>query len=202
MAEVVWYYAKNERQLGPVAPSELRRLATTGGLLPTDLIWREGMEGWAPAAKVKGLFSDQATPGLPEEASAALPIPPIADASEPAVAGFETPASKTSPASERFVEPPLNPATEGPAFGEALRTSAGFDLVWLSQIILWGICVAIVLFGGVLFARALLRAQNATEEMAAGATYSTFFIGAYVVARAGERVAALLQAHFNRSGKS
>src|SRR5580704_4975442 len=43
MAEVQWYYARDDEQLGPLPPSELRRLAASGGLAPTDLVWREGM---------------------------------------------------------------------------------------------------------------------------------------------------------------
>ena len=31
MAEVQWYYARDDEQLGPLPPSELRRLAASGG---------------------------------------------------------------------------------------------------------------------------------------------------------------------------
>lgn len=200
MAEVVWYYAKNDRQLGPVPPSELRRLATTGGLMPTDLIWREGMDGWAPASKVKGLFADQGAPGLADNNAAPSGLQ-NAEASEPG-ANFETPPNKTPPVStERFSDQSFTATADTPPLTTASPTTDGSDLIRTSQLILWAVCVAIVLFGGILFARALLRAQSADEEIAAGAIYSTFFIGAYVVARAGERVAALVQAHFNRSGK-
>ncbi|MBP7935520.1 MAG: TIGR00266 family protein [Phycisphaerae bacterium] len=55
MAE--WYYLKNNQQHGPVAGPELKKMADAGGLVPTDLVWREGMEQWAPAGRVGGLFS-------------------------------------------------------------------------------------------------------------------------------------------------
>lgn len=55
MAE--WYYLKNNQQCGPVAGPELKRMAETGGLAPTDMVWREGMEQWTPAGRVGGLFS-------------------------------------------------------------------------------------------------------------------------------------------------
>ncbi len=53
-----WYYARNNQQQGPVSEEEFRQLATSGGLKPTDLVWREGMAGWADAATVPGLLPD------------------------------------------------------------------------------------------------------------------------------------------------
>ena len=67
MAEILWYYAHDQQQLGPVTSIELKRLAAAGQLFPDDLIWREGMDEWGcPAVRVKGLFSaarDAAEPG-------------------------------------------------------------------------------------------------------------------------------------------
>ena len=51
-----WYYSKNGNQCGPVAAAELKALAVAGKLLPTDLVWKDGMASWQPAGKVKGLF--------------------------------------------------------------------------------------------------------------------------------------------------
>ena len=59
MAEIHWYYAKGQEQFGPVGPAELKQLADTGDLLPQDPVWREGMPGWAPAARVAGLFQNR-----------------------------------------------------------------------------------------------------------------------------------------------
>ena len=50
-----WYYSQNGQQLGPVSGEELRRMASTGELQPTDQIWKEGMSKWATASKLKGL---------------------------------------------------------------------------------------------------------------------------------------------------
>jgi len=33
----VWYYLKDKKTFGPVGPAELKRLTSTGGLLPSDL---------------------------------------------------------------------------------------------------------------------------------------------------------------------
>ncbi|MCU0795073.1 MAG: DUF4339 domain-containing protein [Akkermansiaceae bacterium] len=50
---IQWYYSKGGRQLGPVPESELSRLVASGEIQPeTDLVWREGMDDWKPAAQV------------------------------------------------------------------------------------------------------------------------------------------------------
>ncbi len=61
MSDVQWYYARNEQQFGPISASELKRLADTGRLAPEDLLWREGMESWAAASNLRGLFSADST---------------------------------------------------------------------------------------------------------------------------------------------
>ena len=59
-----WYYMLGEKKLGPVTAGQLKQLAQTGQLQPTDQVWKDGMKSWVPAEKVKGLI--QTTP---------LPIP-------------------------------------------------------------------------------------------------------------------------------
>ncbi len=52
-----WFYTINGQPAeSPVSQSQLKQLAASGQLQPTDLIWQEGMENWAPASSVKGLF--------------------------------------------------------------------------------------------------------------------------------------------------
>jgi hypothetical protein len=64
MAEVQWYYAKNDQPMGPVTPAELQQLVDTGELKPDDLLWREGMEAWTTAINLYGLFNaPEAKPG-------------------------------------------------------------------------------------------------------------------------------------------
>ncbi|MES2923273.1 MAG: CD225/dispanin family protein [Verrucomicrobiota bacterium] len=50
-----WYYSKNGTQLGPVEESELRGKLASGEVSTADLLWREGMPDWQPAAKVAEL---------------------------------------------------------------------------------------------------------------------------------------------------
>ena len=52
----MWKYQIDGQEHGPLDTKQLRQLARTGKLRPTDLIWREGLKGWVPAGKAKGLF--------------------------------------------------------------------------------------------------------------------------------------------------
>jgi hypothetical protein len=54
---VSFFYTQDNTQFGPVSADGLKRLAASGELQPTALIWREGMAEWQPANRVKGLFS-------------------------------------------------------------------------------------------------------------------------------------------------
>ncbi len=74
-----WYYAKEGRQHGPVSSSQLRQLASSGQLLPDDLVFREGSSNWVAASTVSGLFP----PGGVVPARSSAPSRP-----EPAAGGF------------------------------------------------------------------------------------------------------------------
>lgn len=57
-----WYYMLGDKKLGPVTAGQLKQLAQTGQLQPTDHVWKEGMASWLPAEKVKGLFPPASEP--------------------------------------------------------------------------------------------------------------------------------------------
>ncbi len=64
-----WYYLKNREQVGPVSEDQLAELVAQKQLVPTDLVWRQGMSSWASAGEaLPGLFSSSAPP-LPETSS-------------------------------------------------------------------------------------------------------------------------------------
>jgi len=72
-----WHYSKGGQQHGPISHDELKALAESGQLQPGDLVWKEGMDGWLPASKVKGLFAlDVQRIGPPPMPSGATPTPP------------------------------------------------------------------------------------------------------------------------------
>lgn len=68
-AKEEWHYAKDGQQFGPISAAELKRLASTGELTATDLVWKDGMADWKKAASIKGLF--------PTEQSATPTPPPV-----------------------------------------------------------------------------------------------------------------------------
>jgi hypothetical protein len=51
-----WHYIQNGTSRGPIAFSEMRRLAAGGELLPTDYVWAEGMVDWVTAETIAQLF--------------------------------------------------------------------------------------------------------------------------------------------------
>lgn len=73
-----WYYTSAGQQLGPVSSAQLKLAAQSGQLTPTDLVWKDGMPDWVPAAKLKGIFD-----GAP---SAAAPITSASVVAAPAPA--------------------------------------------------------------------------------------------------------------------
>ncbi len=163
MAEVLWYYARNDEPFGPVSVSALKQLAAAGQLAPDDLLWREGMDAWTTAINLRGLFPYDA--GAKESVASAI------------------------------VEPGRQNAASRPQLPDAgLRHARARleSLVRATQVTLWSMCGLVVLAGVVLFTRAFSNAKDAHEEAAAGAVYSTFFIGAYVLARCGEKLSRLL----------
>jgi uncharacterized RDD family membrane protein YckC len=54
---MLWYYARNGQRFGPVEETELQRLAGTGQLSGTDLVWKPGLPEWQPAGQMPELAS-------------------------------------------------------------------------------------------------------------------------------------------------
>src|SRR3954471_12594585 len=48
-----WFYEFNGEQKGPVTESELDQLIAQGTVLPTTLVWREGLASWTPLAQAR-----------------------------------------------------------------------------------------------------------------------------------------------------
>lgn len=60
-----WYYSKNGTQLGPVEESELRAKLGSGEISAADLVWKDGMTDWLPAAKVAEFALPPTFPAVP-----------------------------------------------------------------------------------------------------------------------------------------
>jgi hypothetical protein len=88
-----WHYTKNGQQHGPISPVDLKALAKSGELSPTDMVWKEGMAGWIAAGKVKGLIAvppanaPAAPPPLSQVVDSA-PMPQAEEARPPASQGI------------------------------------------------------------------------------------------------------------------
>jgi hypothetical protein len=70
MAE--WYAHQQGRQVGPLTQAQLKQLADTGKLLPTDLVTTVGAKEWVPAQQIAGLFNQPPSvlPPLPGQFTA------------------------------------------------------------------------------------------------------------------------------------
>jgi hypothetical protein len=92
-----WYYTRQGQQQGPVGAAQLKQLAASGQLLPTDLVWKEGLANWVPASSARGLFPPATAPasGRAKPAPAA-PVP---------TSGRIQPAAAAAPASGRTGQP-------------------------------------------------------------------------------------------------
>ena len=66
-----WFYGRGSDITGPVSGPELSGLAAGGTLLPTDTVWRDGVEDGVPAGQVPDLFPAAATPVAPTPAAPA-----------------------------------------------------------------------------------------------------------------------------------
>lgn len=67
-----WYYSQEGQQRGPLTPSQIKELVAAGKLKPTDLIWKEGLESWIPASRLKGLFPQETLAESTEESQLAV----------------------------------------------------------------------------------------------------------------------------------
>ncbi|APW60107.1 GYF domain-containing protein [Paludisphaera borealis] len=74
-----WYFARGERQEGPVPFHELQRMANQGEITPRTLVWKNGMPEWASANQVGGLVfpggSNSGSPAPFSQAAGDYPTP-------------------------------------------------------------------------------------------------------------------------------
>jgi hypothetical protein len=98
-----WYYTSDGQQKGPVGIAELKHLAASGQLRPTDLVWKEGMPQWTPANYARGLF--------PEPAAA--PYHPAAPQPESYPAGYAEPPAQPRPVRARQSRAPQRGMSTG-----------------------------------------------------------------------------------------
>jgi len=72
-----WHIARDGTEIGKATSDELRSMARTGALLPSDQVWRDGMSEWRPAKSLSGLFSSEPPPPPPSSASSPMLVDEI-----------------------------------------------------------------------------------------------------------------------------
>jgi hypothetical protein len=97
-----WFVAQDSKsKQGPFTLGELRELARSGKLRPSDLVWKEGTSQWVAASSVQGLFENigaQAPQALPVPSSDVLPTVAVV---EPVLSGERSDAHDDSSLSRR-----------------------------------------------------------------------------------------------------
>jgi hypothetical protein len=65
-----WFCTHDGQRFGPFSDQQLQQLVATRRILPTDMLWKEGMTEWVPAYSVPGLFAtDRPAPSRRAEAA-------------------------------------------------------------------------------------------------------------------------------------
>jgi hypothetical protein len=85
-----WHYSRGGKQAGSVSSPELKQLAATGQLAPTDMVSKDGMPNWVSAKDIKGLFAvtnSNVPPPLPP-ASPPTQNDPLSILRAPIIAGL------------------------------------------------------------------------------------------------------------------
>lgn len=125
MAAMQWFVVKAGQQTGPVQSTVLKQWAASGAISPTDLVWKEGMTEWRPAAHIKGLFPAVVpTSGAGAAYPAPPPLPP------PPLGPTKAPRRQRSPAV------PAGPSSKG----ERIRRIA-----IAQKMLLWAVWAELVL---------------------------------------------------------
>jgi len=69
-----WYYLDNNKPIGPVKLSDLKKLVRSMNLFPYSHVFREGLQDWVQAGGVPGLF-DRSNPNIPPPPPSLPPLP-------------------------------------------------------------------------------------------------------------------------------
>ena len=116
-----WYYSIDETNRHQAGEDEIARLAGSGVLKPTSLVWKDGMADWLPAGKVNPVWFEvksAAASGEPPPSAPALdqpPAPPAADQPPP------PPAADQPPPAPADQPPPVPIAAVPPSHGAPVQ---------------------------------------------------------------------------------
>ena len=137
-----WHFAIDRKQHGPVPEQEIRRLIALRVIVPTTLVWRDGLPQWVPAGTVAGFFAPGAAVRPVQQpapvSTAAVPAPtqtvpantqsaPAATSSAPlstSSANRPAAAAPMAAASSKLVGPAPAALTAGGAFEVAVTSTS------------------------------------------------------------------------------
>ena len=116
----LWYYAHDEKKLGPFSQRELKEMAVSGTIQPMDTVWREGVEKGVLASRVRYLFVGAAVKSAPTIAgpllaAAAFASPPVEAAAPPANPSPEIVVNTSLVPLESYTPKPQPKAPEKPS---------------------------------------------------------------------------------------
>ncbi len=124
-----WYYAHDEKKLGPFSQTQLKELAAAGTILPIDTVWLEGNDNGVMASRVKHLFPPAMVEALRAERTLAAARPVVESPSPPASDVPQSTPAATPPA-EAVVPPAVKPAPkERPKKKGRASALSGADIV-------------------------------------------------------------------------
>jgi hypothetical protein len=149
-----WYYACDGQQLGPITTAGLRLLLAKGKVRPGDLVWRDGMSNWAPAAESRELCPAPAA-AVKSRAAAAAPAAPVDDLP---LAREDSPPSRPK---RRYEDDDDDYDRPRP---RRRRAQAGMSTG--AKIAIFGGIAAFFLFGLVLVAVIIIVAVNTAKDVA------------------------------------
>jgi hypothetical protein len=86
-----WVYARNGQQQATISESELRQRISRGDILPTDLLWSEGMPQWKPLHDLPELSPSASTDAANPKA---IPLANTAPASPASSQSYPTPSDQ------------------------------------------------------------------------------------------------------------
>ena len=114
-----WYYVEKQDRKGPVSTSTMKKLVGQGVITEQTLVWKEGMDDWEPASKIKGLIEKKtnvlpkvktADPNTSKSRSSRTKVSPgQADPGTPPGDRTESPNTESSPPESSRKTTPVAP---------------------------------------------------------------------------------------------
>jgi hypothetical protein len=117
-----WHYKRDDEQHGPFTSVQLKELAASGQLVPSDLVWKEGVVDWLPASNLNGLFPGKMEV-MPPTVAPVLAVPSVTKMPPIPPSGAAKTGPPPIPPKMKTAPPPVPPKSQPPSVPSA--SSAG-----------------------------------------------------------------------------